>query len=184
MFLFLKRRSMEVETPPADSESAASQLVSVEVSSTLAAAVSTAAAADQVSLVLLPSVLAPIPPAARGSFRQGSGAASSTVRQEIMTIVGFASVKGAPGATTLACLVGAAWPEQHKVMVVEADPYGGDLAARFQLSSRDGWPSFNAAGRRGRTDMPIEAHLQQLPGGLDVLVGTSGIERLRGLLTR
>jgi len=42
--------------PPADSESSASLLVSVEVSSTLAAAVSTAAAADQVSLVLLPSV--------------------------------------------------------------------------------------------------------------------------------
>ncbi len=45
----------EVETPPANSESTASQLVSVEVSTTLAAAVSTAAAADQVSLVLLPS---------------------------------------------------------------------------------------------------------------------------------
>jgi hypothetical protein len=46
----------DVEVPPADSESSASLLVSVEVSSTLAAAVSTAAAADQVSLVLLPSV--------------------------------------------------------------------------------------------------------------------------------
>ncbi len=45
----------DVEAPPTDSESSASQLVSVEVSSTLAAAVSTAAAADQVSLVLLPS---------------------------------------------------------------------------------------------------------------------------------
>ena len=93
-----------------------------------------------------------------------------------MTIVTFASVKGAPGVTTLACLVGATWPEQRKVMVVECDPSGGDLAARFQLSSRDGWPSFNAAARRGGADIAIEPHLQQLPGGLDVLVGTRGLE--------
>jgi hypothetical protein len=45
----------DVAVPPADSASSASLLVSVDVSSTLAAAVSTAAAADQVSLVLLPS---------------------------------------------------------------------------------------------------------------------------------
>lgn len=45
----------DVEVPPANTGSSASQLVSVEVSSSLAAAVSTAAAADQVSLVLLPS---------------------------------------------------------------------------------------------------------------------------------
>jgi len=45
----------DVEIPSASTGSNASQLVSVEVSSTLAAAVATAAAADQVSLVLLPS---------------------------------------------------------------------------------------------------------------------------------
>jgi len=44
----------DVEAPSADSSAGVSQLVSVEVSSTVAAAVSTAAAADQVSLVLLP----------------------------------------------------------------------------------------------------------------------------------
>jgi hypothetical protein len=44
----------DVEAPSANSAAGLSQLVSVEVSSTLAAAVSTAAAADQVSLVLLP----------------------------------------------------------------------------------------------------------------------------------
>ncbi len=41
-------------SPASDSSGATSLLVSVEVSTTLAAAVSTAAAADQVSLVLLP----------------------------------------------------------------------------------------------------------------------------------
>ena len=61
-------------------------------------------------------------------------------------------------------------------MVVEADPSGGDLAARFRLSSRDGWPSFLASARRTGADVTLEPHLQQLPGGLDVLVGTRGLE--------
>ena len=45
----------DAQVPPANSSSSASQLVSIEVPSTSAAAVSTAAAAGQVSLVLLPS---------------------------------------------------------------------------------------------------------------------------------
>lgn len=44
-----------VENPPANSSSETSELVSVEVSSTVAAAVSTAANAGQISLVLLPT---------------------------------------------------------------------------------------------------------------------------------
>jgi MinD-like ATPase involved in chromosome partitioning or flagellar assembly len=93
-----------------------------------------------------------------------------------VTVVAFSSVKGAPGMTTLACLVGAAWPEGRKVMVVECDPSGGDLAARFRLSSRIGWPSLISAARRSDPDTLIESHLQQLPGGLDVLIGTTGRE--------
>jgi hypothetical protein len=54
----------DVEQPPSDSSSDVAQLVSVEVSSTLAAAVSTAAAADQATLVLLPD----------GSGTDGTGA--------------------------------------------------------------------------------------------------------------
>ena len=48
-------RVFQVDAPPSNSSSGFSLLVSVEVSSTLAAAVSTASAADQVSLVLLPA---------------------------------------------------------------------------------------------------------------------------------
>jgi hypothetical protein len=94
-----------------------------------------------------------------------------------MTIAAFASLKGAPGVTTLACLVGAGWPQQRKVMVVECDPSGGDLAARFRLSSRVGWPSLISSARRsGWSEISVGSHLQQLPGGLDVLVGTTGME--------
>ncbi len=80
-----------------------------------------------------------------------------------MTAVAFLSFKGSPGVTTTSCLVGATWPETRRVVVAESDPVGGDLAARFALTSMGGWPTFASA---------VEAHLQQLPGGLDVLVGT------------
>jgi len=94
-----------------------------------------------------------------------------------VTVVAFASLKGAPGVTTTTCLVAATWPTDRRVVVVEADPAGGDLAARFSLSAARGWPTFLTAARRtaaGAGTGPsarVEPHLQSLPGGLQVLVG-------------
>lgn len=49
-----------------------------------------------------------------------------------MTIWAVASMRGAPGATTLAMGLGAAWPTTgRRRVVVEADPMGGVLAARY-----------------------------------------------------
>jgi hypothetical protein len=45
-------------------------------------------------------------------------------------LIVVASVKGSPGATTLALGLAALWPRLGAVLV-EADPAGGDLAARF-----------------------------------------------------
>ena len=87
-----------------------------------------------------------------------------------MTVTCLISVKGAPGVTTLACLTGATWPEDRRVAIIEADPSGGDLAARFQLSTAWGWSSFVTAGRRSGGGVPLDTHLQPLPGGLEVLV--------------
>ncbi len=95
-----------------------------------------------------------------------------------MTTVALASVKGAPGVTTLACLVAAAWPEERRVVLVECDPSGGDLAARFRLSAHRGWASFGAASRRGDGTEPIGPHVQTLPGGLAVLVGARCADRV------
>lgn len=90
-----------------------------------------------------------------------------------MTVVAMASYKGAPGVTTLACLVGATWPGAQSPTVVECDPAGGDLAARFGLAGLTGWSSLVAAVRRPGAEPSIADHLQQLPGGLDVLVGVA-----------
>jgi hypothetical protein len=95
-----------------------------------------------------------------------------------MTVVTFVSVKGAPGVTTLSCLVGATWPDHRRVAVVEADPFGGDLAARFQLTTLRGWTSYAAAWRRSVESAPVDPHLQTLPGGLEVLVGARAEERV------
>jgi len=110
-----------------------------------------------------------------------------------VTIVAVCSLKGSPGATTLSSLIAAAWPVGDSsasgaraadpesgavpVTLIEADPSGGDLAARFGLSSRLGWSSLRVASRRSDGPTALDPHLQHLPGGLPVLVGARGDER-------
>lgn len=92
-----------------------------------------------------------------------------------MTRVVLCSAKGSPGVTTLSCVLGAVWPAARGVVVAECDPSGGDLAGRFGLSTRIGMTSLVMTERQGglgATD--YRAHVQQLPGGLDVLVGPPG----------
>jgi hypothetical protein len=84
--------------------------------------------------------------------------------------VTFVSLKGAPGVTTLVCLVGGSWPALRRVAVVEGDAAGGDLAARFALSASTGWSSYATERRRTDGVVVLAQHLQELPGGLEVLV--------------
>jgi MinD-like ATPase involved in chromosome partitioning or flagellar assembly len=91
-----------------------------------------------------------------------------------VTFITFASIKGSPGVTTLTCLVGATWPPGRRMIVAECDSDGGDLAPRFSLSTKIGWHSLVTAARRREVGGSIEAHLQKLPGGLEVLVAPSG----------
>ncbi len=88
-----------------------------------------------------------------------------------VSILVLASVKGSPGVTTTACLLGSTWPNADRIVVAECDPSGGDLSARFALSARQGWTSLAASIRRGASG-PLGEHLQTLPGGLRVLIGS------------
>lgn len=88
-----------------------------------------------------------------------------------MSITVLASVKGSPGVTTTACLLGSTWPDPERIVLAECDPSGGDLSARFALSARQGWTSLAASIRRGGAG-PLGEHLQTLPGGLRVLIGS------------
>ena len=99
-----------------------------------------------------------------------------------MSLVALASVKGSPGVTTTAVALAACWPEHRSVAVAEVDPAGGDLAARFGLAEEPGLVSWAAAARRTSAMQELSHHLQQLPGGVPVLVAPPGSEQASAAL--
>ena len=100
-----------------------------------------------------------------------------------MALLALASTKGSPGVSTLALALAGLlpWPS----LVADLDPAGSDLALR--LPAADGRPldpdlgllSLGAAVRRGGVN--VADHVQQLSGGLPVLVGMSTPEQGSGL---
>lgn len=92
-----------------------------------------------------------------------------------------ASVKGSPGVTTTALLIGALWP--RPITLVEADPSGGDIALRMPGASGQpldpgrGLVSLVAAGRRSLYAQLVHDHAQQIIGGLYVIAGVGAPEQ-------
>ena len=66
-----------------------------------------------------------------------------------MSVVAIVGAKHSPGATTLAVALASAAPVDQRALVVEADPAGGDIAARAGMSLDPGLLTLAAAGRRG-----------------------------------
>jgi hypothetical protein len=99
-----------------------------------------------------------------------------------MSLVAVAAAKAAPGVTTSALAMAAVWPTDRQVLLVEADPGGGDLAARFELAAQPGLVSLAAAARRQIDSALVGEHAQRLPGGLGVLVGPPGAEQAAAAL--
>jgi len=98
-------------------------------------------------------------------------------------LVAVCSVKGSPGVTTLATALGARWPAAETAIVVEADPAGGDLMARFWLHESPGLVSLAAAARRSADPLLLAQHTQYLPGGLRVVLGPVGAEQCHAALS-
>lgn len=73
----------------------------------------------------------------------------------IMPSMVIGSLRGSPGATTLAAGLTALWPEPDRVLV-EADPAGGVLAADWRLRVRPGLVDV-AASISGETEDPGSA---------------------------
>jgi hypothetical protein len=87
-----------------------------------------------------------------------------------VSLICVGSVRSAPGATTLGVLMAAAWPPDRPVVLVESDPDGGVVAARFGIGRDPGLASLAAALRSGPP--PVEVVwdcAQRLPGGLAVI---------------
>lgn len=88
--------------------------------------------------------------------------------------IAIVGTKGSPGTTTLALALGAVWP--RPVLVTECDPSGGDMATRFGLQTQPGMASLVLALRRDLAApssklIQLAPHIQELPGGLGVIVG-------------
>jgi hypothetical protein len=99
-------------------------------------------------------------------------------------LIAVCSLKGSPGATTLATALGACWPAPQSPIVVEIDPAGGDLMARFRLPDTPSLVSLAAAarGRGGADPNLLVQHTHPLPGGLRVVPGPVGAEQARAAL--
>ena len=97
-----------------------------------------------------------------------------------MTAVALASFKHSPGVTTAALALGVAAGES--AIVVEADPSGGDIAARAGLTLEPGAMTLAAAARHAGTRLDLDAHTQHVPAGAAVLVSPPAPDLARAAL--
>lgn len=99
-----------------------------------------------------------------------------------MSLVLLGSAKASPGVTTATVLLAAARDAGERPLLVEADPDGGVLAARYGLAPEPGLVSAVAAARRGIEPEEIGGHAQEIPGGVPVLVGPAAAEQAQAAL--
>lgn len=98
-----------------------------------------------------------------------------------MTVIALASVKHAPGVTTAAVAMAAAGGRD--AVVVEADPSGGDVAARARLPLEPGLLTLAASGRHPGGRLDVDRHAQPLPAGGMVVVAPAAPELASGAVT-
>lgn len=98
-----------------------------------------------------------------------------------MGVVAIGAVRSC-GATTLALALAATWPAGRRVLLIEADPAGGTLAAGSRWPSEPSLVSLAAAARRAFDPDLIWAHCQELPGGASVVAGPASADQARSAL--
>jgi hypothetical protein len=96
-------------------------------------------------------------------------------------LIGVGSAKGSPGATTLALALASVWP--RPVLLVEADPDGGDLGARFAIPDRPGLLSLAAERRREGQGMSVAEHAQSA-GPIQVVVAPADARQASAAVTQ
>ena len=87
-----------------------------------------------------------------------------------MSLTCLCSAHGSPGVTTTSVALVGVWPEGRRALLVEADPWGGMLAARLGLSDHPGLVSLAAAGRHGLDEGLVWRHAQRAGDGVAVIV--------------
>ena len=100
-----------------------------------------------------------------------------------MTVIALGSVRGAPGVSTLAWSLALTWPTSRRLLLVEADPAGGVLAARLGRGSDRGWASLAATGRHHLSTAMIEGHAHEVGDGVWLLPTPPSPTRTATILT-
>jgi MinD-like ATPase involved in chromosome partitioning or flagellar assembly len=95
-----------------------------------------------------------------------------------MTVVGLVSPKHAPGVTTTAVALALAAGEG--ALVVEADPAGGDIAARAGVPLEPGLLTMAAAGRHGNSVLTMRP--QRLQSGVDAVIAPTNPDQASAAL--
>ncbi|MEY2474014.1 MAG: hypothetical protein QOK28_3343 [Actinomycetota bacterium] len=94
-----------------------------------------------------------------------------------MTVVALCSAKHSPGATTLGLALVAAWSDDAPAVLIEADPAGGDLAARLGLAFEPGLVTMTASARHANSEIDVVGHAQPLPCGGTAVLGPTNPDR-------
>ncbi|MEV0005954.1 hypothetical protein AB0H28_27215 [Micromonospora sp. NPDC050980] len=97
-------------------------------------------------------------------------------------LVMLASVSGAPGVSTAAVGLSALWPNRPGLLV-EVDPCGGVLAARFSVPQEPGLAALAAAARHGLPAVGPAQFVQALPLGVHAVVGAGAAETAAGAVS-
>jgi MinD-like ATPase involved in chromosome partitioning or flagellar assembly len=98
-----------------------------------------------------------------------------------VTVVALGSIKGAPGVSTTVLALASVWPTAHAVIVAEADPDGGVLAARQRVDPEPGMVSLAAAVRSG--DGALTAHAHVIGAGVRAVVAPAAAEQVCAALS-
>ena len=99
-------------------------------------------------------------------------------------IVTVGSIRGAPGATSWSLLLAAAWPPEftERRVVLEADPAGGVLGARYGFGVEPGVVRMVTGIRRnGSSVVPLEGVAREVEAGLLVVPGPESAEHARSV---
>lgn len=85
-----------------------------------------------------------------------------------MPVVAVVEAAGTAASTTSGIALAAAAPDGWPTLFAECDPSGGDLAAWAEMSDTPGWTTSVSVG--DRSWLGLQAHMQELPSGLSVMV--------------
>jgi MinD-like ATPase involved in chromosome partitioning or flagellar assembly len=100
-----------------------------------------------------------------------------------VSVIAVGSLRGSPGATTLAVALAAARADSGRTaLVVEADPDGGVMAARFGLGHRPCLTDLAVRARGAVDPDEIWEYAQPLRRGLPVLVGHPSADQCHATL--